>query len=98
MEIFGWYFPEEIKNWCCDDWYNMVYHPKYLYPLHNHFAVNLGGQPRYDINNDVNFTGNNMPMGQQKIFSHNLMKLRIETQELANKHKSLIKKYLESNN
>ena len=33
MEIFGWFFPKEIKNWCCDDWYNMVYYPKYLYPL-----------------------------------------------------------------
>ena len=98
MEIFGWYFPEEIKNWCCDDWYNMVYYPNYLYPLHNHFAENMGGQPRYDINNDPNFTGNNMPMGQQKIFSHNVMKLRLETQELANKHKLLIQKYLESNN
>jgi len=98
MEIFGWFFPKEIKNWCCDDWYNMVYHPKYLYPLHNHFAENNGGAPRYDINNDPNFYGNNMPMVGQKIFSHNVMKLRLETQELANKHKSLIQKYLESNN
>ena len=98
MKIFGWFFPKEIKNWCCDDWYNMVYHPKYIYPLHNHFAANNGGAPRYDINNDPNFNGNNMPMVGQKIFSHNVMKLRLETQELANKHKSLIKKYLESNN
>ena len=97
MEIFGWYFPEEIKNWCCDDWYNMVYHPKYLYPLHNHFAENNGGAPRYDINNDPNFTGNNIPMVSKQIFSHNVMKLRLETQELANKHKLLIEKYLESN-
>ena len=89
MEIFGWYFPEEIKNWCCDDWYNMVYHPNYLYPLRNHFAVNMGGAPRYDINNDPNFTGKNNSMLGQQIFSHNVMKLRIETQELANKHKKL---------
>ena len=66
--------------------------------MHNHFAVNLGGAPRYDINNDPNFTGNNMPMAGQKIFSHNVMKLRMETQDLANKHKLLIQKYLESNN
>ena len=98
MEIFGWYFPEEIKNWCCDDWYNMVYHPTYLYPLRNHFAVNMGGAPRYDINNDPNFTGKNNTMFGQQIFSHNVMKLRIETQELANKHKKLIDKYVKENN
>ena len=57
MEIFGWFFPKEIKNWCCDDWYNMVYHPKYLYPLGNHFAVNMGGNPRYEIHNDKKFNG-----------------------------------------
>ena len=25
MLIFGWFFPEEIKNWYCDDWYNIIY-------------------------------------------------------------------------
>jgi len=92
MEIFGWYFPVEIKNWCCDDWYNMVYHPKYLYPLHNHFAENNGGQPRYDINNNVNFSGNS-----KDIFTKNVIKLREETQKLANKHKKLIEKYISNN-
>ena len=43
MEIFGWYFPEEIINWCCDDWYNLVYQPNYFYPLINHFCGNYGG-------------------------------------------------------
>ena len=89
MEIFGWYFPVEIKNWCCDDWYNMVYHPNYLYPLHNHFAENNGGKPRYDINNDPKFVGNNT-----ETFSKNVSKLRQETQDMANRHKILIMKYL----
>ena len=88
MEIFGWYFPKEIKNWCCDDWYNIVYHPNYLYPLKNHFAENKGGQPRYKINNDNNFASNNM------MFKNNVDKLRKDTQILANKHKKLIENYL----
>ena len=90
MEIFGWYFPEEIKNWCCDDWYNMVYYPNYIYPLMNHRAENNGGQPRYNINNDKNFAGfNNMNL------TNNVKNLRRYTFNLANKHKELITKYLE---
>ena len=89
MEIFGWFFPKEIKNWCCDDWYNMVYHPKYLYPLRKHYAQNNGGQPRYDINNNPKFAGNN-----QMLFGMNVNKLRQETQALANQHKKLIEKYI----
>jgi hypothetical protein len=89
MEIFGWYFPEEIINWCCDDWYNMVYYPNFLYPLQNHYAENNGGQPRYEINNNPNFTGNN-----QEIFTRNINKLRLTTQNLANKHKNLINLYI----
>ena len=89
MEIFGWFFPKEIKNWCCDDWYCMVYHPKYLYPLHNHLAVNEGGQPRYDIHNLKNFASNN-----QMTFAMNVNKLRNETQQLANYHKKILEKYI----
>ena len=88
MEIFGWYFPKEIKNWCCDDWYNMVYTPNYLYPLRNHYAENNGGEPRYKINNDDNFTLNNI------IFKKKLENLRNDTQILANNHKKLIENYL----
>ena len=92
MEIFGWYFPKEIINWCCDDWYNMVYHPNYLYPLKNHLAINSGGAPRYDIHNLKNFKGNS-PME----FSNNVNKLRQETQQLANSHKKILEKYLIEN-
>ena len=92
MDIFGWFFPEEIKNWCCDDWYNMVYYPKYLYPLQNHLSVNNGGQPRYDIHNIKNFSGPN-----NQTFAANVNKLRNETQQIANYHKKLIEKYIENN-
>ena len=89
MKIFGWFFPEQIINWCCDDWYNMVYHPKYLYPLNNHLAVNLGGQPRYDIHNIKNF---DKQTPQQ--FSQNVNRMRSQTHQLAQKHKLLIEQYV----
>jgi hypothetical protein len=85
MEIFGWFFPEEIKNWCCDDWYNYVYQPDYFFPLKNHFCSNNGGTPRYEINNNSKFRDD---------FQNNLIKLRADTLELAQKHKELIKKYI----
>ena len=91
MEIFGWFFPEEIINWACDDWYNMVYHPKYLYPLHHHLSENMGGQPRYDIDNNKNFTGND-----REIFAKNTQKLREDTLKLAQSHKPLIEKYIKN--
>ena len=92
MDIFGWFFPKEIKNWCCDDFYCKLYHPKYLYPLQNHYAVNMGGQPRYDINNNPRFSGPN-----QMTFAMNVQKLREEAFKLADKYKPLIEKYIKHN-
>jgi len=85
MEIFGFMFPEEIKNWCCDDWYNLVYKPNYFFPLNNHYCSNDGGNPRYDINGDKNF----MVFNTQKKL-HNLRK---NTELMAHKHKLLIHKF-----
>lgn len=48
MEIFGYYFPKELKNWYCDDWMTMTYYPKFFYTI-NHFCQNLGGTPRYTV-------------------------------------------------
>jgi hypothetical protein len=61
--LFGYYFPEEIINWCCDDWINDVYNEiNAFFPLHQHLCVNIGGDPRYVINNDntlrLNFNTN----------------------------------------
>ena len=81
MDIFGWFFPEEIINWCCDDWYNWVYQPNHFFPLNNHFCSNDGGEPRYNINNDTNFKNN---------FRKNTEKLRKNTYELAQSHKRKI--------
>jgi len=97
MEIFGWYFPEEIKNWCCDDWYNFVYQPDNFYPLKDHFCSNDGGEPRYDINNDPNFKGSvqQIMMGNNpQVFRNNLHKLRQKTENMAQSHKRLLNNYL----
>ena len=51
-------------------------------------AVNLGGEPRYDINNDPNFTDNEL------VAAINVSMLRKDTLELANKHKDLIEQYI----
>jgi hypothetical protein len=54
--LFGYYFPEELINWCCDDWINEVYkNIDLFFPLLNQFCVNIGGEPRYVINNDDNY-------------------------------------------
>lgn len=87
MEIFGWFFPEEIINWCCDDWYNIVYKPNHFFPLKNHFCSNEGGNPRYTINNDDNFTNMNS-------FRTNTENLRQKTKIMAEEHKKRILEYL----
>ncbi len=51
MNIFNFYFPEDIVNWCIDDWINLVYKIGYFFPLKNHYCSNNGGNPRYLIDN-----------------------------------------------
>jgi len=71
MEIFGYFFPENIFNWGCDDWYNFVYKPTHFFPLGNHYCSNDGGDPRYVIDNNSQFTNNYM---------QNITELRARTQ------------------
>jgi hypothetical protein len=47
MDIFGFFFPEEIKNWYCDDWINGVYPRMRIADIYTCF--NSGGEPRYTI-------------------------------------------------
>jgi hypothetical protein len=47
MEIFGFYFPKQIKNWWCDNWINEVYALNHLYILKEYIVENRGGDPRY---------------------------------------------------
>ena len=51
MDIFGYYYPEEIKNWYCDNWLHWVYHPGYAAVLQNHECNNIITDQRYDVEN-----------------------------------------------
>lgn len=51
VEKLGYFFPEEIKNWYCDNWINGLYQKLgAIYYIPNDFyCVNLGGAERYNI-------------------------------------------------
>ena len=51
-ELFGYYFPPEIKNWFCDDWITKIYYPKYFYQI-DHYIENQGGKPRYEVIGEI---------------------------------------------
>ena len=71
MEIFGQFFPENIINWGCDDWYNFVYKPDHFFPLSKHYCSNEGGTPRYVIDRKPGFI---------KKYKENVDELRKRTQ------------------
>jgi hypothetical protein len=50
-DIFGYLFPENIFNWGCDDWLNIVYTPNHCCILMHHLCENQGGKPRYITEN-----------------------------------------------
>lgn len=54
MLIFGYFFPEEIRNHYCDDWYNLVYKPNHLFKMEQHYCSNDGGTPRYKFSKKAN--------------------------------------------
>jgi hypothetical protein len=86
MDIFGFYFPEEILNWFCDDWYNEVYKPNHFYPLSNHFCSNDGGDPRYVVNHDEGFYGEH--------FKSKFNDLKIETYQYIDRDRKIFESYL----
>lgn len=87
MELFGYYFPPEIINWCCDDWINDVYkNINHFYPLERHSCVNVGGNPRYDVNND--------PIFFKYKFNARLEKLRAATVLISNRDTERIREKL----
>ena len=68
MELFGYYFPPEIINWFCDDWINEVYRGiNHFYPLQKHLCINIGGQPRYDINNTIHTSQEHFDTSRQEM-------------------------------
>jgi hypothetical protein len=67
MEIFGYFFPETIRNIYCDDWISGVYYPSHFFILHNHNAPNIGGVPRYTMEFGNEFYLNELKNGIEKL-------------------------------
>jgi len=76
--IFNCLFPEDIFNWGCDDWINIVYMPKHRYILNNHVSKNKGGVPRYETSHydiiSLKKTIGEKAMHDQKILKNYLVK------------------------
>jgi hypothetical protein len=49
LDIFGEYYPKEIKNWHIDDWITRVYQPNLSNKILNKQVKNSGGPPRYEV-------------------------------------------------
>lgn len=49
FKIKSWVFPPLIKNWGCDNWIQEVYHKKNVFYFPQYKLLNVGGDPRYDI-------------------------------------------------
>tara|TARA_R110000824_G_scaffold15096_4_gene63731 strand:+ start:432 stop:1157 length:726 start_codon:yes stop_codon:yes gene_type:complete len=50
MDIFGFYFPSEIRNWYCDDWITNIYKETNNMFVTDERIGNIGGEPRYEVN------------------------------------------------
>tara|TARA_R110000803_G_scaffold200739_2_gene265264 strand:- start:2035 stop:2703 length:669 start_codon:yes stop_codon:yes gene_type:complete len=53
IDIFGWVYPPQIKNWQCDDFIYHLYGDKYGNWLRQYKHLNCGGQPRYQPDNCI---------------------------------------------
>ena len=52
FDIFGFYYPTELKNWFCDDWITEIYrHHDMAYEI-PFKIMNFGGYPRYNVYGD----------------------------------------------
>jgi len=49
MEIFGFYYPHEFKNWFIDDWISEIYEKDDKKNIIPHRIYNCGGKPRYGV-------------------------------------------------
>lgn len=54
LDIFGEYYPKEIKNWHIDDWITKVYQPNFSHKILNKKVKNSGGPPRYEVKRSDN--------------------------------------------
>ena len=83
MKIFGFYFPEEILNWCIDDWINLVYKGDYFLPATDHYCSNMGGTPRYLINGAHTLD----ELKSDQTAYNSFIQLRKDTEILAKNHR-----------
>ncbi len=97
MEIFGWFFPEEIVNWFCDDWYCSLYKLDHFFPLLNHHCINEGGEERYIIANNKRLDNNKRSHTDLLQYQQDIKELKTVTKILVDKHKKLIEEYLKDN-
>jgi len=49
INIFDFVYPNEIPNWGCDNWMYDIYPEKYRNWIKSFPLLNVGGQPRYEI-------------------------------------------------
>ena len=49
INIFGFIYPNEIPNWGCDNWLHEIYPEKFRNWIKTYPLLNVGGQPRYEI-------------------------------------------------
>ena len=84
MDIFGFYFPEQLKNWYCDDWINQVYKKTgRLFPILDSNIINK------QTNQTARYT-----IPELQITRVNLKKV---CNYLVNQNIQVLKKYLEKN-
>jgi hypothetical protein len=55
IDIFGFVYPKEIKNWGCDDWIFGVYNERFRIWLKEYRHLNIGGQPRYEVEHNPRY-------------------------------------------
>jgi hypothetical protein len=66
IDIFGDYFPKQIKNWYIDDWITEVYKPNYSYQINNIYVKNRGGGPRYKVKKTETNYEEELKLGKDK--------------------------------
>lgn len=56
FKIFGFIYPNEIPNWGCDNWLHEVYPERFRNWIKSYPLLNVGGEPRYEIQFSEKFT------------------------------------------
>ena len=68
IDIFSFVYPPEIPNWGCDNLMHQVYPNKWGIWLRSYPLLNVGGEPRYDIQWNENFVKAIVKRHKPKLF------------------------------